>query len=222
MTMNIKMKQVNYIHVLVSAMMIIMAGFLASCSTTGMQRSEKAGASMNDVENDINKAILQMEATNASLQDLERPGQSNVTKAFDKYSDNVDKMEKHGKRMLEHAEKMHEQGKDYFDEWRTEGNAYKNPEIQALSEQRRADLSEIFADISSASVGIKGSFKAYMSDNSEIRTYLSNDLTPKGIESISAVADKAIHDGENLKGAAQPVLTALDRAKAELAHGSVN
>jgi hypothetical protein len=61
-----------------------------------------------------------------------------------------------------------------------------------------------------------------MSDNSEIRTYLSNDLTPKGIESISAVADKAIHDGENLKGAAQPVLTALDRAKAELAHGSVN
>jgi len=193
--MNIHVKSVKYFQVMISAMIIVGASLLAGCSTTGMQRSERAGASMNDVENDINAAILQVDATNASLQELVRPGQSSVTKAFDKYSDNVDKMDKQGKRMLEHAEKMHEQGKDYFDEWRTEGNTYKNPEIQALSEQRRADLTAIFADISSASVGIKGSFKSYMSDNSEIRTYLSNDLTPKGIESISSVADKAIPDG---------------------------
>ncbi len=192
---------------------------LSSCSTTGMQRSEKASTSMSDVKNDIKLAVAQVGVTDASLQDLVAPGQSNVKKAFEKYSDNVDKMEKQGNRLLGHVEKMHDQGKDYFEEWRAEGNAYANPQIEALSEQRRADLNAVFAEISSASVGVKGNLKTYMSDIKEIKTYLSNDLTPKGVESIAPVSDKAISDGENLKSSVEPILQAIDNAKAELAPG---
>jgi hypothetical protein len=192
---------------------------LSGCATTGMQQSAKTGTTMNAVEHDIQQAVAQVDATGASLQELVRPGQSNVKEAFKKYSANVDKMEDLGKRLFQHADKMSAQGKDYFEEWRKQGNAYTNPQIQALSEQRRADLSAVFARIPEASVGVKGAFKAYMTDIKEIKTYLSNDLTPKGVESITPIAQKAVMEGDSLKDAVKPVLSAINSAKAELAQG---
>lgn len=38
---------------------------------------------------------------------------------------------------------MNASGKDYFEEWQKEGDKYKNPRIQQLSEQRRLELSRI-------------------------------------------------------------------------------
>ncbi|MBN1423683.1 DUF2959 family protein [Candidatus Fermentibacteria bacterium] len=192
---------------------------LSGCASTGMQRSERTGASMKAVERDLNQAIAQVDATKAALEDLIRPGQADVKKAFKQFSASVDKMETLGERLFDHADKMSAQGKDYFEEWRKEGNTYKNPEIRALSEQRRADLSAIFAKVPEASVGVKGAFTAYMSDIREIHTYLSNDLTPKGVETITPIAQKAVRDGDSLRDAVSPVLYAIGNARAAFAHG---
>jgi len=176
---------------------------------------------MKTVESDIKLAVTQMDATGSSLEDLVKPGQPDVKKAFKHYSANVDKMEKQGKRLFEHADKMSAQGKEYFEEWRTQGNTYTNPQIQALSEQRRADLGAVFVRISESSIGVKGAFKAYMTDIREVRTYLTTDLTPKGIEAITSVSQKAVMDGKDLKDAVDPVLAAISSAREEMAQGGV-
>jgi hypothetical protein len=200
---------------------MILAGTLsvAGCAKTGMQRSAKAGTTMQTVENDIKQVISQVDITGASLQDLIRPGQPDAKKAFKKYTANVEKMEGMEKRFFEHTDKMRVQGKEYFEEWRTDGNTYTNPQIQALGEQRRADLSADFVRISEASVGVKGSFNAYMSDLKEIQNYLSNDLTPKGVEAISPIAQQAVMDGTSLQAAIYPVLNAVSNARGELTQG---
>jgi hypothetical protein len=193
--------------------------FLAGCATTGMQRSTKTGATMKAVEQDYLRAIAQVDATGASLENLVKPGQANVKKAFEKYSSNVNKMEDLKKRLFEHADKMNAQGKEYFKEWRKQGNTYSNPRIQALSEHRRAELSATFTDITVASVGVKGAFKSYMSNIKQMKTYLSNDLTPEGVESITPIAKRSVRDGVNLKNAVNPVLSAIGSARKELAQG---
>ena len=192
---------------------------LAGCATTGTQQSTKASTTMEAVVTDIKQAVTQIDVTAAALQDLVKPGQVDVKKAFEKYSEAVGKMDDLGRKLSGHADKMSAQGKEYFEEWQKQGNAYVNPQIQTLSEQRRADLSAVYVQISEASVGVKGAFRTYMSDIKEIQTYLSNDLRPKGVEAITPVAQKAISDGENLKQAASPILSALDRTRAELAPG---
>lgn len=200
---------------------MIIAGTLsvAGCAKTGMQRSTTTGTTMQSVESDIKQIIAQVDVTGASLQELIRPGQSDAKKAFKKYTDNVDKMQGMKKRFFEHTDKMRVQGKEYFEEWRTDGNTYTNPQIQALGEQRRAALSADFVRITEASVGVKGSFNAYMSDLKEIQNYLSNDLTPKGIEAISPIAQQAVMDGTSLQAAIYPVLNAVSNARGELAQG---
>lgn len=193
--------------------------FMGGCATTGMERSASTSTSMKTVERDIREAAAQVDATGVSLNELINPGQGNAKKAFAKYSDNVAKMEQIGKRLLKHTDEMSARGKDYFEEWDKQKNTYTNPQIRELSEQRRADLGEIYAQIPAASVGVKGAFNAYLSDIQEIQKYLSNDLTPKGIEAIAPVAQKAVSDGERLKTAVEPVLSAIARVRAELAPG---
>lgn len=213
------MKTANRPPFLFTAMLMVGLLSIFGCTTTGMQRSTKAGNSMQAVENDIRQVVAQVDVTGASLNDLVKPGQSDVKKSFKKYSVNVDKMEKLQERYLEHADEMRVQGKEYFQEWQTQGDSYSSPQIQALSEQRRADQSAVFVKISEANVGVGGAFKAYMSDIREIEQYLSNDLTSKGIEAITPTTQIAVSDGVALQDAIQPVLYAIGQARGELAQG---
>jgi hypothetical protein len=195
------------------------ATLLTGCVSTGNQRSVSTGNTMKVVEQDYLDTLAQVNVTNASLQSLIDQGQPDELKAYGQYSDNVNLMEKLGKRLFERAEQMNTQQKNYFEEWRMQGNTYTDDRIQALSEQRRADLSEVFAQISVASVGVKGSLKTYISDNRQIKMYLSTDLTPKGVDAITTTIQQAITDGENLKEAVKPVLAAIGNARTELAQG---
>jgi len=215
--MKIRIKPEYFLNAIVICGIVLVAA--CAHKAKGNKQSVKTGTTMEAVEGDYKQAIEQLDITKASLEELVRPGQSDVKKAYEQYAENVDKMEKLGKRLSEHSDNMRVQSKDYFEEWRKQGDTYTNPEIQALSEQRRSDLSAIFDEISNASIGVKGAFKAYMSDITEIRTYLSTDLTPKGVESITPTAEKANADGDRLKLAIEPVLISIGKARAEFAQG---
>jgi len=185
---------------------------------TGTKRTAVT-TSMQTVENDIRESVLQVDATGSSLQDLIKPGQIDVKMAFDKYSDNVVKMEQMGNQLMKHTDEMSVRRSEYFTEWEKRGDTYTNPQIQELSEQRRADLGKIFDEIPEARVGVKGALQTYLSDIKEIQNYLSNDLTPNGIGAITPIAQKSITDGDNLKEAVKPVLSALERARGEMLQG---
>ncbi|AJF05489.1 DUF2959 family protein [Geoalkalibacter subterraneus] len=188
--------------------------FLSGCAMTGRERATETTSSMRAVEKDYQQALVQIDATNASLEDLLSPQQDDLKKSFDVYSKNVSRMEKLGKQLAMHTEKMTTQGDDYLEEWE---NSYTNPEIQALSEQRRVEVREVYAKIPAASVGVKGALQSYLTDIKEIQMYLANDLTPRGIDAIRPVARKAVVDGDNLKETIRPVLSAFARIRAATA-----
>jgi hypothetical protein len=192
---------------------------LTGCATTGMDRATKTTNSMQTVEADYKQASVQIDTTRASLEELIKPDQTDMKKAYDAYTVNVVKMEKSGKRLDTHTEKMRVKGNDYFAEWES---SYTNPEIRELSERRRIEIREGYVRISEASIGVKGTLKSYLTDIREIQKYLSNDLTPQGIESIRPVAQRALTDGDNLKETVKPVLAAIDRVKIDMVQGGMN
>ncbi|WP_027715488.1 hypothetical protein [Desulfuromonas sp. TF] len=183
---------------------------LSGCATTGRERAAETTSSMRVVEEDYQKALVQIDETNASLEELVRAQQDDTKKAFDVYTKNVRKMEKLGEQLTMHSEKMSTQGDAYLSEW---GHSYTNPEIRALSEQRRLEVRALYAKIPEASVGVKGALQSYLTDVREIQMYLSNDLTPRGVDAIRPVARKAVVDGDSLKEAIRPVLIAFDRIR---------
>jgi hypothetical protein len=177
---------------------------------------------MQTVESDYRQVSLHVDATNASLKDLINTDQVDMKKALDNYLTNVTKMQALGKQLDKHTADMSAQGQDYFTEWDKQGNTYTNPQIRQLSEERRLQLRGVFSQIPEASVGVKGALHSYLADISDILKYLSNDLTPKGVEGITPVAQKAMQDGEDLKTSVKPVLAAIDHARTAMAQGGAN
>jgi hypothetical protein len=200
-----------------SPLLLTLGLLLAGCASTGMERSDDATTTMQTVENDIQQIVLQLNATGQSLADLVSPGQTDVKKAFDAFTVDVEKIEKMEQSFSAHADEMQARGKDYFAEWKKEGAAYSNPEIQALSDQRRAELGTVYGRIAGSSVGVKTAFKTYVSDVHEIQTYLSTDLTSKGIDAIAEVSRRVVRDGADLNYAIKNVQSAIESAKNEMA-----
>jgi hypothetical protein len=195
---------------------------MTGCATTGVERATKTTNTMQTVESEYRQVGLQVDATNASLQDLVSPNQTDIKKAFEKYQTNVTRMEKLGKKLDKDSADMRAQGQKYFSEWENQDAGYTNPQIRQLSDERRVELREAFAQIPEASVGVKGSLHSYIANVREIRNYLSNDLTPKGVDAITPVARKAVQDGEDLKASVKPVLAAIDRARSAMAQGGAS
>lgn len=213
------MKLRNYSFVFFTLLLIGSTAFLGGCATTGMDRSVKASNSIKEVDGDIRIMVVQIDTTAASLDALVRPGQTDLKKSFHTYSDNLAKLDSHGKRVLRHVEEMKARNKEYFAEWEKQGDNYTNPEIRELSEERRNKLADIYAQVHTAGGGVKIAYLAYLSNLTQIQKYLSNDLTPQGIETITPVVTKTTQDLDALRASIQPVIAALDGIKAELYSG---
>jgi hypothetical protein len=210
------MKSRNHSLAFLTMCLFAVAAFLDGCTTTGMDRSVKTSTSIEEVDTEIRKMMVQIDATAASLDAVVSPGQPDVKKSFDAYSDNLAKLEKEGTKVLKRMDEMSANSKEYFAEWEKQGDAYTNPKIRELSEERRIKLADIYAQVPAASSGVKSSYLAYLTDLKEIQTYLSNDLTPKGVESITPIAQKSVQDLDNLKASLRPVIYSLDEIKTEL------
>jgi len=183
---------------------------------TGTQRGEVASLTMELVENDIKLLVMQISTTNSLLQTLIQTEQVDISKAYKEYVSTFDATKDTTERFFAHSDTLNIQTQKFFDEWRTQGNTYENPDVQALSEKRRVDLNAVYGEVSKASVGVKGSLKSYIVTTNEIKTYFSTDLTLKGVEAILPVAKAAIEDGVSLKAALESLYTSISTFRAEL------
>ncbi|MFU8813517.1 MAG: hypothetical protein ACNA78_11175 [Balneolaceae bacterium] len=209
------MKQFNMPASLLTVLFLVPI-LTAACSSTGMQRSEDVQSSMQAVDNDIKEIVVQLDVIGASLDELIKSGQTDVKRAFDLYSYNVSEIKNMETDFAKHAGQMEESGKTYFAEWDKSGQKYDNPDIQKKSNERRAALGLIYDKIAQNNIGVKEAFRAYVSDVNEIETFLSNDLTRLGIDSISPVANKAVNNGRLLRNELSDLQTAIEDARSEM------
>lgn len=192
---------------------------ISACSTTGMQRSQDVQSSMQTVDNDIKSIVVQLDAIGNSLDELTKPGQADMKRAFELFSDNASKIKKMEQEFTKHASEMEANGKAYFAEWDSDKQNYDNPDIQRQSDQRRAALGETYDKIAENNVGVKEAFQTYVSDINEIERFLSNDLTSDGIDSITRTADKVVDNGTHLKNELKNLQDAIEDARAEMRRG---
>jgi hypothetical protein len=213
------MKLSNYTFACCTLLLLGIAAFLGGCATTGMDRSVKTSHSIQDEDKEIRKLIVQIDLTGSSLDSLMIARAPDLKKPFDNYSQNLAKLDSDGKRTIKRMDEMKSHSTDYFAEWEKQGDTYTNPQIRELSDERRTRLAGIYAQVPEAAMGIKGAYHAYLTDLKEIQIYLSNDLTPKGLDAIAPVASKTIQDREALKTSLVPLIAALDAVNAELYSG---
>lgn len=189
---------------------------VTACSTTGMQRSEDVQSSMKTVDNDIKSIVVQLDAINSSLDELTKPNQAELKKAFDLFSDNASKIKNMEEDFSKHAARMEGSIKTYLAEWDKDSQQYDNPDIQKQSNERREALGETYNNIAENNIGVKDAFKTYVSDINEIERFLSNDLTSDGINSIESISEEVVDNGSHLKNELQNLQSAIEEARIKM------
>jgi len=170
----------------------------ACSSTDNLRQSEEFHNSLEGVDRNIDEVVTQIDAVRSSLNALTDSNQSDLESAFDNYSGDVEKIIALENAFAEHFNALKSNGDAYFDNWDTSGTQYINPEIQSRSNERRAEVYGAYELIKANSAGVQEAFQAYVIDVREIETFLANDLTRQGINSISSTANTTIRNGENL------------------------
>ncbi len=194
---------------------------IIGCSTNGIQRSGNARTSLETVEQDIEKIITQLDRIGVSLNKLTKHGQENLREVYDQYSENISHIDKLENDFQKHMEEMEINNEVYLTEWEKNNNDYDNPEIQRLSVERLRIVSRAFDKITETNVGIKETFKEYVSDVIEIDIFISNDLTTKGIESIYPTSNRAVNNGRDLRQALIDLQSAIEDARTEITQNGI-
>lgn len=205
--------------IIATTLLLGTTAYLNGCATMEMGKgeSEKTTIKVQAAETGLKETLAQVDATQASLDSLIKPGQADVKNKYEAYSTDVAKMEKMAKQLEKDQSKMQEQQREYLAEWAKKESTYTDSGLREASSQRRAALNTAYSEVPKASTQFQDALNGYLSQIKQIQTQLSLDLTNKGIESITPAAQKAISDGGRLKDTAEPVITAMDRVKSEMA-----
>jgi chromosome segregation ATPase len=209
-----------------SLLSMIAAAFIAACANLPGSGSdndnpaENVTSNMEQVDADLRDAVMQVDAVDASIETLLNADTS-LNPAFERYARNVEEMERVGEELEQHADALRTQGFDYFAEWREQTAEVSNPDVAEISDQRHEETREAFTELTRSSANVKRTLQTYISDLRDIETYLSNDLTPAGVEAIQPVAEQAQKDGEALQQAIKPMINALNKARSTMDVSSI-
>jgi hypothetical protein len=216
MIKEISMKTKQGTRIALAILMAAMAITLAACVTSNLSRAVKTTNSIQDVDREIRAIVIQIETVAASLEALMVPGQPDLRRLYERFAGEIIRLEAQGNLVIAREAEMNASSLAYFAEWERQGTTYTNPRIQALSEERRIKLSQIFDNVARANTGIRDHYFVYLADLKEIRLYLSNDLTPDGIKAIETIARQTLQHLAALRASLQPVIEALDAIRLEL------
>jgi hypothetical protein len=90
--------------------------------------------------------------------------------------------------------------------------AIENADLRERGMKRHKEATTRFADLETANAKRGEAFDAWLKSVKELRTYLSNDLNPAGVKSVSGTIKSISSDAEKIKKAANEAIAKLDKA----------
>jgi hypothetical protein len=196
---------------LITAVVPLCAVLLAGCaSKSGYQQADKTGEAINTVRNDIASMKIAVDNSMKCLDALAASATTDPRKPFEAYAKSVDKVESAAAKAQKNADEMRERSAAYFQQWEQQIGTVKNENIRKLAQERRAKLQETFGKIKESAQDTKTSFPPFLSDLKDLRTGLSADLTPEGIDAAKDIFLKTKTTGTEVQKNLDKLITEMN------------
>jgi chromosome segregation ATPase len=179
--------------------------------------STKSVESVNAVLKEIEKGKAQVQAAMDSLQALASGSEKNLTKDYNTFTKNVDKLNKTSKSAVARAADMGERREAYLAEWHKKSKEVSNPEIQAHMQQRAEAVKATLAGLEPAGDALREAFPPFLSDLNDIQKMLSVDLSTDGMTAAKPIADKAVTNGNIIVQSLDTYISTLTQIRDQVA-----
>lgn len=184
----------------------------SGCATTGPEKKQKAVSSIEGFHKELMKNLNQITETLTALNQIETPEKGDLYKPYQNFVKQLNRTTDNSLSMDRHATAMATKGREYFDTWEKELSNIMNAELRTKGAERRGELSATFERITRLAQEVQMTYQPFLSDLTDVKTALGNDLTPRGMAAMKPYISKANKDGEIVMVKLQALADAVDRA----------
>jgi len=168
-----------------------MLGLLVTgCASTGYKKANHTADYLEATADRINKGVEQMDSAIGTLTTLVENPNADLTLQFKNFSTAVKNLESVTQDVGARAAKIQELGIDYFQKWDEQLTLIKNETIRNNSAERKAAVMKKFDAIRASYEETRTVFNPLLADLRDIRTAMSTDLTPAGVEAFRSSMTK--------------------------------
>ena len=173
----------------------------AACATSTSDRAVKAASSLQVMQDNSSKARAQIDTVLSSLDVLMEAPADRLRETYDRYDKDVKQMNEYAGHMRENDADLRKNGNTYLAQWQRDASNVADPELRALSEQRREEIVRASQNMRSTVTEAAGSFAAFLRDINDIKKVMGNDLTATGQSDVrrTTVAQTARSEGARVK-----------------------
>jgi hypothetical protein len=185
---------------------------VASCQTAGHQRVDATSSRLTELRTGLEQLDGEVTATADSLAAVVEKANEDPTTAFEQYGKDVKAVERSYARARSTLSGAEKEAARLFEEWSRNASMISDPDLKALSERRRDELKQALDEVVGAMQDAVAELEGFVSTSRDLHTYLSQDLTPKGIR---AIADKSRAHGKaarKISGLLEDVMDAAEEA----------
>ena len=178
---------------------------VAACATTGHERVAATSTELEELAASIEAVKGQVEGPAQALAEVVAKAAEDPAPSFDAFKRELATAQKSYSRASAHLDAAKKESEALFAEWTERSAAITDEGIRQDSEKRRDELRAAFDSATATAEASLAELSSFLTTAKDLETYLSQDLTPKGIE---AIADRS----ESLEKQGQSVAESLDQA----------
>ncbi len=195
---------------LIVPFIVIAALSVGACATTQVDRKLATEQKARDVSGDVWATNNQIDATMMSLNNMMSADGAQLQQAFDRYSNEVDRLKKQAEVISKDGAFMRTEGEAYLSAWQKQNNDIQNQDLRDNSEDGRMAVKQRTVNVQGAYDTAQTSLDRLLRNLEDVRTALRNDLTERGVTGVSQtnVVQRAQQNAEEAKNNLQQVQSA--------------
>jgi hypothetical protein len=171
--------------------LLALTALISGCATSGYQKANHTAASLQSTSDCINKGTGQIDAALASLSQLVDNPSADLKAQLKTFDSSVSGVESMSREIGSRVASTQQQGAEYFQKWDEDMAQIQNTDIRSNSADRKEAVVKQFDRVKASYESTRGQLMPFVADLRDIRTALSTDLTPAGVEAIRGAASKA-------------------------------
>ena len=193
-------------HIWIPTLLAILA-ITAGCGSHGYSRADRAADSVQNAAARVDLGASQMAVALATLSDLvDNPG-ADLRPQFGKFNSAAKILASLSRDIAAKSDAMQKKGTVYFQKWDEELARIQNEDIRSRSAARKMEVEMGFQRVQANYQATAGLLSPFISRLSDIRTALSADLTPAGLEAVRGLVSAARTEGLSVQQSLQNLST---------------
>jgi predicted nucleic acid-binding Zn-ribbon protein len=196
---------------------LIALASLAGCKSTGADKVDQTSTRLEQFKNAVGSLKGQLGSTADSLANVVESGNSDPKPAYKEFSKQVDAISSSVTKARTNLEKARTEGAKLFEEWSKRLDTITDPDIRSSSEKRRDDLQKALAGVTDETAPAMADLDAFVTSAKDLQTYLSQDLTPAGIDAISGKSKDLSKSAQSISEDLDDVIEAVAKVSTQFA-----